>query len=268
MNRKKTLVLALALTIAGILVLNVLGVPSRVPRDEQERRDSVRLRLEQIHADTAVDESIDAIVDEVVEEAVAEVTATVEEASSEEPETEKEDDMWPETAPDVFKVKFECTNGEFIVECHKDWAPLGVERFYQLVREGFYNDAGFFRVVPGFVVQFGLAADPEVTAKWRTNTIKDDPVKETNAPGTVTFATSGPNSRTTQIFINLGNNAGLDQQGFSPFGKVIEGMDVVNGITSEYGQQPQQPMIVREGNSYLRKNFPNMDYIVTASLVQ
>ena len=257
MNRRKVLLSAFALTVAGILLLNLVGVPSRVPAEEQERRDRVRLRLEQIHAGTD-DEVVDA----------EDVTDIVEEVLPEAITTEEEEEMWPETAPDKFKVKFECTNGEFIIECYKEWAPLGVERFYQLVREGFYDDSGFFRVVPGFVVQFGLAADPEVTAKWRTQTIQDDPVVESNTPGTITFATSGPNSRTTQVFINLGNNARLDGMGFAPFGKVIEGMDVVRGIESRYGERPQQPLITREGSSYLRKNFPEMDYILKASLVK
>ncbi|HOQ90109.1 MAG TPA: peptidylprolyl isomerase, partial [Candidatus Hydrogenedentes bacterium] len=104
-------------------------------------------------------------------------------------------EQWPETAPDVFKVKFECTNGEFVVECHKDWAPVGAERFYRLVKEGFYDNAAFFRVVPGFVVQFGLAADPELTNKWRNKRIQDDPVKQSNREGYLSFASAGPNTR-------------------------------------------------------------------------
>ncbi len=277
MNRAKILLLALALVVAGILVLNVMGMPGRVPDEEQAQRDRVDTRLDQIHAERASDEAlvedavdaaIEEVLDDIVEEVVEEVTETVETASPETPTDGEEADMWPETAPDVFRVTFECTNGEFVVECYKDWAPLGVERFYQLVREEFFDNTGFFRVVPGFVVQFGLAADPEVTAEWRVKPLQDDPVQETNAPGTLTFATSGPNSRTTQLFINLGNNARLDDMGFAPFGRVVEGMDVVESINDQYRERPQQPLIMREGTSYLRANFPEMDFINTARLTQ
>jgi peptidyl-prolyl cis-trans isomerase A (cyclophilin A) len=255
------LLAGLAIASVCIIVLNVVGVPSRITDEDQQRRDKVSLRLEKIHAEEIA----------VAEESGAAATEAApqdSETAAEKPEEKKEDTMWPETAPDTFKVKFECTNGEFTVECTKKWAPLGVERFYQLVREGFFDNAGFFRVVPNFVVQFGLAADPQVTAKWRTKTLKDDPVVQTNAPGTLTFATSGPNSRTTQLFINLANNARLDGMGFSPFGKVIEGMDVVQKINSEYGERPQQGMITAEGSAYLKKNFPNLDYITKATLVK
>ena len=174
---------------------------------------------------------------------------------------------WPAEAPDTFRVQFECTNGTFTMECTKAWAPIGVQRFYDLVREGFFDDSGFFRVVPGFVVQFGLAADPQVTAQWRVKQLKDDPVIESNTDGFVSFATSGPNSRTSQLFINLGNNARLDGMGFSPFGKVVEGMEVVRAITAKYGEQPHQGQITMNGTAYLRKNFPGMDFIKTATLV-
>jgi len=251
MSRRNTLLAAFILAVACIIILNLIGAPGRITDEDQQRRDKIGLRLKQIHAEEAKDKS-----------------PQTPENSSETTEEKKEENMLPETAPDTFKVKFECTNGTFTVECTKKWAPLGVERFYALVREGYFNDTGFFRVVPGFVVQFGLAADPEVTAKWRTKTIKDDPVTQTNAPGTLTFATSGPNSRTTQLFINLVNNGQLDGQGFAPFGKVVEGMEVVQKINAEYGQHPKQPLITSEGNSYLRKNFPNMDYITKATLVK
>ena len=171
-------------------------------------------------------------------------------------------------APDTFSVQFECTNGTFVLECTKAWAPIGVQRFYDLVREGFYDNAAFFRVVPGFVVQFGLAADPKATAKWKAKQIKDDPVIESNKEGSICFATSGPNTRTSQLFINLGNNARLDGMGFAPFGKVISGMDVVRKITSKYGEQPNQGMITMEGADYLKKNFPEMDGIKKATLVK
>jgi cyclophilin family peptidyl-prolyl cis-trans isomerase len=167
----------------------------------------------------------------------------------------------------VFKVKFECSNGDFVVECHRDWAPLGVARFEELVKSGFYNEDRFFRVVPGFVVQFGLSGDPAVNKQWFNQRIQDDPVKQTNAKGTLTFATSGKNTRTTQLFINLVDNARLDSMGFSPFGKIVEGMDVVQKITAQYGEMPDQQMIQFKGNEYLKAAFPKMDYIKTATIV-
>ena len=124
----------------------------------------------------------------------------------------------------MFKVKFETSTGDFIVEVHREWAPIGAERFYQLVKSGFYDECRFFRVVPGFMVQFGINGDPGVQRQWENN-ITDDPVVKSNTRGFVTFATSGPNSRTTQIFINFGDNESLDGQGFAPFGEVIEGME-------------------------------------------
>jgi peptidyl-prolyl cis-trans isomerase A (cyclophilin A) len=182
---------------------------------------------------------------------------------------EVKDGAWPEKAPDLFKVKFACSNGDFVVECHKDWAPIGVERFYELVKNNFYNEARFFRVLPGFVAQFGIPADPAVAAKWRDNTIKDEPVKQSNVDGTITFAKSGaPNSRTTQLFLNTANNTRLDSMGFSAFGKVVEGLDVVKKINSEYGENPDQGLVQAMGNEYLKKTFPRLDYIKSISLVK
>jgi len=174
----------------------------------------------------------------------------------------------PQKAPDTFKAKFETTAGTFVVEVKRELAPNGADRFYQLVSSGLYDDCKFFRVVPGFVVQFGINGDPKVSAKWRDARIDDDPVKTSNARGMVTFATSGPNSRTTQIFINFKDNKGLDSQGFSPFGKVIEGMEVVDKINAEYGGSPNQGNIQREGNAYLNANFPKLDGIKKATIVQ
>ena len=172
-----------------------------------------------------------------------------------------------EKAPETFKAKFETTKGDFTIEVTRSLAPNGADRFYNLVRSGYFKDIGFFRVVPGFMVQFGIHGDPAVSAKWRAANLTDDPVKSSNARGTITFATAGPNTRTTQLFINFGNNAFLDQQGFSSFGKVTEGMDVVDKINSEYRETPNQGRIQGEGNAYLKKDFPNLDYIKSATIL-
>ena len=177
-----------------------------------------------------------------------------------------------QTAPDEFKVRFETSAGAFVIDVTRDWSPRGADRFYSLIRIGFYDDQRFFRVIPNFVVQWGMSGDPEVSAAWQTARIKDDPVKESNVPGTITFAKTGaPNSRTTQLFINLGDNsANLDGKGFAPFGRVVEGMEVVGSFNAEYGSTPStnQPTIAERGNEFLNKNFPNLDYIVTAKIVE
>lgn len=170
-------------------------------------------------------------------------------------------------APEVFKAQFTTTRGDFTVEVHRAWAPLGADRFYNLVKNGFFTNAAFFRVVPGFIVQFGLNANPAVNKVWEKANIKDDPVMGSNSRGTLVFATAGPNTRTTQLFINFGNNAGLDRQGFAPFGTVTEGMDVVDKIYPGYGERPQQDRITDEGDAYISKNFPMIDKIKTAKVL-
>jgi peptidyl-prolyl cis-trans isomerase A (cyclophilin A) len=177
-------------------------------------------------------------------------------------------------APETFKAQFDTTKGKFTIEVTRSLSPNGADRFYNLVRSGYFKDVAFFRVVPGFMCQFGIHGDPAVSAKWRGVTIPDDAVKGSNTRGTITFATAGPNTRTTQLFINFGNNVSLDGQGFSPFGKVIEGMDVVDKIYGEYGDLPQMGghgpdpgRIETEGNAYLKKDFPNLDYIKSATIV-
>ncbi|HEU5397154.1 MAG TPA: peptidylprolyl isomerase [Verrucomicrobiae bacterium] len=177
------------------------------------------------------------------------------------------------TAPDTFKAQFDTTKGKFTVEVTRALAPNGADRFYNLVKSGFFTDVAFFRVIPGFMCQFGIHGDPNVSAKWREASIPDDPVKASNTRGAITFATAGPNTRTTQLFINFGDNSGLDAQGFSPFGKVVDGMDVVDKINGEYGEGapngngPDQGRIQQEGNAYLKQNFPNLDYIKSATIV-
>ena len=171
-----------------------------------------------------------------------------------------------EAAPANFKVRFDTSKGPIVVEVHREWAPIGADRFYELVKAGFFDDARFFRIAKGFVVQFGINKDPQVEAKWRERAIDDDPVRQGNTRGTITFATRGPNTRTTQLFINLGNNQSLDGQGFAPFGQVVEGMEIVDGLYGGYGEAPQQPRIEMQGNSYLEREFPQLDFIKTAQV--
>jgi peptidyl-prolyl cis-trans isomerase A (cyclophilin A) len=170
-------------------------------------------------------------------------------------------------APAAFKAKFTTTAGDFVVEVHREWAPLGADRFYNLVRYGYFTNAAFFRVVPGFVVQFGLSADPAVNKVWRDADIQDDPVVQSNKRGNLVFATAGPNTRTTQLFINFADNTRLDGMGFAPFGTVIEGMDVVDKIYSGYGESPRQDVITAQGDAYLAANFPKIDKIKLARIV-
>ena len=177
-----------------------------------------------------------------------------------------------DNAPAVYKAKFDTSKGAFVVEVHRDWAPNGADRFYNLVKNGFYDNARFFRVIDGFMVQFGISGDPNIASVWRDANIKDDPVKQSNRRGTITFATAGPNTRTTQVFINFGDNAPLDGQGFSPFGKVVSGMEVVDSLYKGYGEGaphgngPDQGRIQQQGNAYLEKDFPELDFIKTATI--
>jgi peptidyl-prolyl cis-trans isomerase A (cyclophilin A) len=166
-----------------------------------------------------------------------------------------------------YTVKFETTAGDFVVLVHRDWAPLGAGRFYELVKSGFYDDCRFFRVVSGFMVQFGINGNPSTQQSWERS-LKDDPAKESNRRGYMTFATSGRDSRTTQVFINFVDNSFLDSQGFSPFGEVIEGMDNVDKINAEYGEGPDQGQINSSGNTYLNAQFPKLDYIKKATIIK
>lgn len=178
-----------------------------------------------------------------------------------------------EQAPDTFKAKVETSQGEFVIEVTRAWAPKGADRFYNLVKNGFYDDVRFFRVIDGFMAQFGIHGDPSVSAAWRAARITDDPVKESNKRGYVTYAMGGPNTRTTQLFINLVDNSRLDGSGFAPFGRVASGMNVVDKIFSGYGEGaprgsgPDQGRLQMEGNAYLNKDFPKMDYIKRATIM-
>ena len=177
-----------------------------------------------------------------------------------------------EQAPASYKVKFDTTKGAVVIQVTRAWAPNGADRFYNLVKNGFYDNARFFRVISGFMVQFGINGDPQLSARWRQAQIPDDPVTQSNARGMITFATAGANTRTTQVFINFGNNANLDGMGFAPFGKVVSGMNVVDAINAEYGEGaprgrgPDQSRLQSEGNAYLAREFARMDYIKKATI--
>lgn len=174
-----------------------------------------------------------------------------------------------EPAPATYKVKFDTSAGVFVVEVHRAWAPKGADRFYNLVKNGFYDGTRFFRVVPGFMVQWGINGDPAIQSAWRNANIPDDPMKtEGNKTGFLTFANAGPNSRSTQIFINYKDNSFLDKPSmhFPPIGQVIEGMTVVEKINPQYREEPNQAMIQSQGNAYLNKNFPKLDYVKTATI--
>ncbi len=178
-----------------------------------------------------------------------------------------------ETAPAAYKVRFDTSKGPFVVEVTRSWAPNGADRFYNLVKNGFYDNARFFRVIPGFMVQFGLNGNPALNRVWTNARIPPDPVTQDNSRGTITFAMGGtPDSRTTQVFINFGANGALNRQGFAPFGKVLTGMEIVDQIYSGYGEGapsgkgPDQVRTRNEGNAYLTANFPQLDFIRKATI--
>ena len=177
-----------------------------------------------------------------------------------------------EPAPASYKVKFDTSKGAFVVQVTRAWAPQGADRFYNLVKSGFYDNVRFFRVISGFMVQFGINGDPAVMANWRNAPLKDDPVVQSNKRGFITYAMAGPNTRTSQVFINFGDNSRLDGDGFSPFGQVVSGMNVVEALNAEYGEGaprgrgPDQSRLQREGNAYLAKEYPRMDFVKKATI--
>ena len=173
-------------------------------------------------------------------------------------------------APAVFRVRFATTKGPFVVTVHRAWAPRGADRFYDLVRARFFDGVRLFRVVPGFVVQFGISPDPQIAKAWANATIPDDPVRRSNTPGTISFATAGPNTRTTQVFVNLGSNTSLDAQGFAPFGAVTSGMASIARLYGGYGEQPTnaQGEIAAQGDAWVRKRFPKLDRILRARILR
>ena len=174
-----------------------------------------------------------------------------------------------ETAPATYRARFDTSKGTFVVEVTREWAPIGADRFYNLVKNGFYDDARFFRVIPKFMVQWGMNGNPAVTRAWVSARLQDDPVKQSNRAGFISFAAeSRPNTRGTQVFINFVDNVQLDKLGFAPFGRVTTGMDVVLKINAQYREEPIQDQIEKIGNTYLNRDFPALDFIKTATIVQ
>ena len=181
-----------------------------------------------------------------------------------------------EQAPDTYRVQLDTTKGKVVIEVHREWSPQGADRFYNLVKAGFFERVAFFRAIEGFMVQFGMSGTPAVQQAWNAYPIPDDPsAGQTNKRGYITFAKKGtPNSRTTQVFINYRDNVALDSMGFTPFGEVVEGMDVIDGLYKGYGEGapkgkgPNQMIIEREGNAYLERDFPELDYVEKATIVQ
>jgi len=185
----------------------------------------------------------------------------------------------PARVPDVFQVRFETSQGPFVVEVHREWAPQGADRFHELVASGYFDDSRFFRVVPGFIAQFGVAGAPKVTAAWKDRTIPDDPVRQSNIQsntrGTIAYAMTGPNTRATQLYINLADNSRLDAQGFVPVGRVTSGMDVVDRLYGGYGETSgggmrggKQGEMLKGGNAWLDANFPKLDHLLRARLLE
>jgi peptidyl-prolyl cis-trans isomerase A (cyclophilin A) len=179
-----------------------------------------------------------------------------------------------QTAPDTYRAAFRTSAGEFVVEVHREWAPEGADRFYNLVNNGYYDGTRFFRVLEDFIAQWGIHGDPEISWAWAEATIPDDPVVQGNVRGTITYAMGGPATRTTQVFINYKDNAYLDSSGFAAFGEVVDGMDVVDSLFKGYGESapqgngPEQWKIHEEGNAYLERNFPDLDYVIEARILQ
>jgi peptidyl-prolyl cis-trans isomerase A (cyclophilin A) len=173
-----------------------------------------------------------------------------------------------EEAPATYKASFDTSAGPFVITVHRAWAPKGAQRFYNLVKNGFFDECRFFRVVPDFMVQFGINGDPSIQSNWANANLPDDPVTQSNKKGYVTFATRGKDTRTTQVFVNFKDNSFLDKQGFAPFGEVTSGMDVVEKITSQYGEKPNQGSIQSQGNAYLKAQFPKLDYVKKATIAK
>jgi cyclophilin family peptidyl-prolyl cis-trans isomerase len=184
-------------------------------------------------------------------------------------------DLWGQRAPEVFKVRIETGKGSMVIEVHRDWAPRGADRFYNLVRAGFFDNSRFFRVRPRSFVQFGIPADPAVAAVWREQSMPDDPVRQSNTRGSIAYAMTGPDTRTTQLYINLSDNSRLDKDGFAPIGRVVEGLDVADQLYDGYGEDAgggmragKQGKIFEGGSAYLDREFPRLDKLIRAAIVK
>jgi homoserine O-acetyltransferase len=182
--------------------------------------------------------------------------------------------QWTQAAPDVYRVRVETTKGAFVLEVTRALAPRGADRFFHLVESGFYDNSRFYRAIAGRFVQFGIAGDPAIAQVWRSQSFPDDPVKASNIRGSFAFAMTGPDARTTQIYINTSDQLGQDAQGFAPFGKVTEGMEIVDQLYSGYGERSgggmragKQAKLFEEGNAYLHREFPNLDKLLRARVI-
>ena len=188
--------------------------------------------------------------------------------------TNPKHDLWRQRAPGVFKVRVETSKGSLVIEAHRDWAPMGCDRFFNLVRAGFFDNSRFFRVRPRSFTQFGIPGDPAIAAVWKDEKMRDDPVRQSNIRGTIAYAMTGPGTRTTQLYINLSDNSRLDKDGFAPIGEVIEGMEVADQLYDGYGEDAgggmrggKQGKIFEGGNAHLDRDFPRLDKLVRASIV-
>ncbi len=272
--------------VGGVTLFNSKYEPSRIKKEKMEEQMAAAKELEAAMAEeekVALEKAIEEVraknAEDTIVIAKADTEAATVDAALETPPVETPAEApklevikdWPASAPDTYKLLFECSTGDFVVECHKAWAPLGADRFYQLNKEGYYNGCRFFRVLPGFMVQFGINGDPKISAPWKNANLKDDPLVEGNKTGYITFANSGPNSRSTQVFINYANNHNLDKYqgyGFPAFGKVILGFENVQAINPEYKERPNQGLIHTRGNAYLNEAFPKLDFIKKVSLIK
>jgi peptidyl-prolyl cis-trans isomerase A (cyclophilin A) len=242
--------------------------PARDPSPARTERTSVRSRLLHVLLALAV-AACGSPDDAGEEEDVAEAETGVADSAPlpEDPLFHPASEAMQRTAPDTFRVQFGTTAGSFTIEAYRSWAPRGADRFYNLARHGFYEGARFFRVIEGFVAQFGLSGRPRLDLTWRSARIEDDSVRQSNERGTVSFASSGDDSRTTQLFVNLADNPRLDGMGFAPLGRVVEGMEVVDDLHAGYEEPPSQPRILREGNAFLDEEFPELDVIESVEVV-
>lgn len=243
--------------------------PTRDPSPAGPARTPVRSRL--LHVLLALTVAACGSPDEAGEEADVEEAETAAADSAPlpaDPLFHPASEAMQRTAPDTFRVRFGTTAGSFTIEAYRPWAPRGADRFYNLARHGFYEGARFFRVIEGFVAQFGLSGRPRLDVTWRSARIEDDSVRQSNDRGTVSFASSGDDSRTTQLFVNLADNPRLDGMGFAPVGRVVEGMEVVDDLHAGYEEPPSQPRIMREGNAFLDEEFPELDVIESVEVVE